>query len=193
VLIFPAAHYQHPLATTKLYILLADIGTHTHTCSLTVVIYTGSYIYCVIYIHWVIYILGHIYTLGHRYTGSYIYCVIYILGHIYTGSYNNWVIYIHWVIYTLRHIYTASYIYCVIYILGHIYTGSYIYCVIYIHWVISLFIGHRRCAYYIFRRWGFLIFIFLFFLSVAFPARPYIRLPQPVPISKGRRGGCYLK
>jgi len=32
-----------------------------------------------------------------------------------------------------------------------------------------------------------------FFLSVAFPARPYIRLPQPVPISKGRRGGCYLK
>jgi len=47
-------------------------------------------------------------------------------------------------------------------------------------------IGHRRCAYYIFRRW-------FFFLSVAFPARPYIRLPQPVPISKGRRGGCYLK
>ena len=37
---------------------------------------------------------------------------------------------------------------------------------------------------------GFLLFSFL---SVAFPARPYIRLPQPVPISKGRRGGCYLK
>ena len=54
---------------------------------------------------------------------------------------------------------------------------------------LRFFIGHRRCAYYIFRRWGF----FLFFLSVAFPARPYIRLPQPVPISKGRRGGCYLK
>ena len=36
-------------------------------------------------------------------------------------------------------------------------------------------------------------FKFIIFLSVAFPARPYIRLPQPVPISKGRRGGCYLK
>jgi len=36
-------------------------------------------------------------------------------------------------------------------------------------------------------------FLKFFFLSVAFPARPYIRLPQPVPISKGRRGGCYLK
>ena len=36
-------------------------------------------------------------------------------------------------------------------------------------------------------------FFFFFFLSVAFPARPYIRLPQPVPISKGRRRGCYLK
>ena len=36
-------------------------------------------------------------------------------------------------------------------------------------------------------------FYFIFFLSVAFPARPYIRLPQPVPISKGRRGGCYFK
>ena len=53
----------------------------------------------------------------------------------------------------------------------------------------ALVIGHRRCAYYIFRRWVFLVF----FLSVAFPARPYIRLPQPVPISKGRQGGCYLK
>ena len=39
---------------------------------------------------------------------------------------------------------------------------------------------------------GFYLFIFIF-LSVAFPARPYIRLPQPVPISKDRRGGCYLK
>ena len=53
---------------------------------------------------------------------------------------------------------------------------------------IFIFIGHRRCAYYIFRRWVFFIY---FFLSIAFPARPYIRLPQPVPISKGRRGGCY--
>jgi len=39
---------------------------------------------------------------------------------------------------------------------------------------------------------GFFYFLF-FFLSVAFPARPYMRLPQPVPKSKGRRGGCYLK
>jgi len=36
-------------------------------------------------------------------------------------------------------------------------------------------------------------FFKFFFLSVAFPARPYIRLPQPVPISKSRRGCCYLK
>ena len=57
--------------------------------------------------------------------------------------------------------------------------------------IMCVVIGHRRCAYYIFRRWGF--FYLFFFLSVAFPARPYIRLPQPVPISKGRRGGCYLK
>ena len=56
--------------------------------------------------------------------------------------------------------------------------------------LLIIIIGHRRCAYYIFRRWVFLFFIFL---SVAFPARPYIRLPQPVPISKGHRGGCYLK
>ena len=36
-------------------------------------------------------------------------------------------------------------------------------------------------------------FFYFYFLSVAFPARPYIQLSQPVPISKGRRGGCYLK
>ena len=49
-----------------------------------------------------------------------------------------------------------------------------------------VFSGRGR---HLFQRWVF----FFFFLSVAFPAGPYIRLPQPVPISKGRRGGCYLK